>query len=58
MESAKTERGKLEYGLKHIVQTLNMEVGVVRARPASNKVQVVLSREIAEKLKANLSKYY
>jgi hypothetical protein len=35
-----------------------MEVGVVRARPASNKVQVVLSREIAEKLKANLSKYY
>jgi hypothetical protein len=57
-EAATTERGKLEYGLRHIVQTLNMEVGVVRARPASNKVLVSLSREVTEKLRADLSQYY
>ena len=58
MESARSERGKLDYAVKHIVQALSMEVGVVRARADSNKVQVVLSPEVTKLLKANLSKYY
>jgi hypothetical protein len=56
LDASKQEKGKLDYGVRHIVQALNMEVGTVRV--TSNKVNVLLSLEVVEKLKANLGKYY
>jgi hypothetical protein len=56
LDASKQEKGKLDYGVRHIVQALNMEVGTVRITP--NKVNVLISLEVVEKLKANLGKYY
>ena len=56
LDASSNEMGKLDYSVRHIVQALNMEVGVVRI--TLNKLNVLLSLEVVEKLKANLGKYY